>query len=145
MNCFFRTGFIFCSIAFLFSECRDKDDPTNTLFDFYGFIDHDGVARTFHVHLPESYYQSNERLPLLLALHGGGGSADNFEEQSGLNNKADQSGFILVYPDGAENPGILKLQTWNAGKCCGANAISLDTDDVGFISKLIDELIKTNR
>ena len=55
-----------------------------------------------------------------------------------LNNKADTAEFVVVYPEGAQNPSGLK--TWNAGFCCGANANLLNTDDVGFISRLIDTI-----
>lgn len=132
---------------FLFMSGCDRNDntPDDTLFDIYGSIDHGGQKRTYHVHLPPTYYHDSKTYPLLLGFHGGGGSADNFEDQSGLSAKADEAGFIIVYPDGAENPGVLKIQTWNAGRCCGANANLLDTDDVGFVSKVITEIISKYR
>jgi polyhydroxybutyrate depolymerase len=72
-------------------------------------------------------------------LHGGGGSSEQFETQTGLDAKADAESFIMVYPDGLTNPNA-NVRTWNAGKCCAQNASTLNTDDVGFISALIDKL-----
>ncbi|RYF77438.1 MAG: phospholipase [Cytophagaceae bacterium] len=101
---------------------------------------HDGQTRIYSVHVPPSYTTQREPLALVIALHGGGGSGQQFEKQSGLSEKADKEGFIVVYPDGQQNPGILRLRTWNAGACCGQVASTKQTDDVGFIRKLIDKL-----
>jgi polyhydroxybutyrate depolymerase len=140
---FLLFAFCFSLIAFCFPSClRNKHDDPETLFDFSSSIVHDGQTRTFLVHLPPKYYEQSVSLPVILGFHGGLGSAENFRDQTGLNAKADQENFIMVYPDGLDNPG-LATQTWNAGKCCGQNALTLDTDDVGFVSALIDELVKT--
>lgn len=101
---------------------------------------HGDQTRIYWVHIPASYAKASNPVPLVVALHGGGGSGQQFEEQSRLSEKADQEGFIVVYPDGQQNPGILKLRTWNAGACCGQIASVANTDDVGFIRKLIDKL-----
>ncbi|WP_375446736.1 alpha/beta hydrolase family esterase [uncultured Fibrella sp.] len=104
---------------------------------------HDGQTRFYTVHLPPAYASAKKPLPLVIALHGGGGSGRQFETQSRLSEKADQEGFIVVYPDGRQNPGLLGLRTWNAGSCCGQIATNDQTDDVGFIRKLIDRLAVT--
>ncbi|WP_461101149.1 extracellular catalytic domain type 1 short-chain-length polyhydroxyalkanoate depolymerase [Spirosoma koreense] len=106
---------------------------------------HEGQTRVYRLHLPPAYTQSTRLLPLVVALHGGGGSGRQFEAQSGFSEKADQEGFIVVYPDGRQNPGVLGLRTWNAGACCGQSASTQRTDDVGFIRKLIDKLVATRR
>jgi polyhydroxybutyrate depolymerase len=137
----------FYLFAFLiaFSCQKDEEEKPNTLFDISDSLEHDGKTRTYKVHLPPMYYERTEDLPVLLGFHGGGGSSDNFEAQSELNEKADSENFIVVYPDGLANPGLLGFQTWNAGKCCGMNSEDLNTDDVGFVSKLIDLLSTTYR
>jgi polyhydroxybutyrate depolymerase len=104
---------------------------------------HDGQTRIYWVHVPPAYKKNGNSLPLVIALHGGGGSGQQFESQSKLSEKADQEGFIVVYPDGIQNPGVLHLRTWNAGACCGQIASTQQVDDVGFISKLIDKLAAT--
>lgn len=53
----------------------------------------DGVNRTFTIQLP-SQYKNSEELPLIIALHGGGGSAARFEVSTGLSKQADIENFI---------------------------------------------------
>ncbi|QHV96929.1 extracellular catalytic domain type 1 short-chain-length polyhydroxyalkanoate depolymerase [Spirosoma endbachense] len=108
-------------------------------------VRHEGQTRIYWVHVPPAYKQGTNPLPLVIALHGGGGSGQQFESQSKWSEKADQEGFIVVYPDGIQNAGILHLRTWNAGACCGQSASTQQTDDVGFIGKLIDKLTATYR
>lgn len=97
---------------------------------------HDGVERRYSVRAPDP--AARQPLPLVLVLHGGGGNAGNAEQMSGFTAKARSAGFIVAYPEGS---GRLKgrLLTWNAGHCCGY-AMEHKTDDVGFISALIDRL-----
>jgi polyhydroxybutyrate depolymerase len=100
-------------------------------------LPHDDLSRTFRVHLPPGY-DPDTPLPLVLMLHGGGGSGEQVEESSSnLSVVADEEGFIAVYPDGT---GFIK--TWNAGGCCGS-AVTNDIDDVGFMKALLDELEAT--
>src|SRR5690349_203461 len=96
-------------------DCRrlsaaDKGDQALTL-------EISGTTRSYFLHLPPSY-DGKTKLPLLLALHGGGGSGDGMAALYGLNEAADQKGFLVAYPQGS---GRLKdkLLTWNAGNCCG--------------------------
>jgi polyhydroxybutyrate depolymerase len=77
-------------------------------------------------------------LALIIALHGGFGSATNLEEQSGLSKKADAEKFIVVYPEGIKSI-PLGIRTWNAGWCCGY-ASNVNSDDIGFIAALLDSL-----
>lgn len=71
-------------------------------------------------------------LPLVVALHGYGGSARGLEGNTRLDEEATKGGFVVVYPDGIG-------QSWNAGSCCAA-AESQKVDDVAFIKQLIDQL-----
>ncbi|HRG39009.1 MAG TPA: PHB depolymerase family esterase [Bacteroidia bacterium] len=104
--------------------------------------------RTFRVHLPKGYNPLSA-YPLVLAFHGGGGNALQFSLTTELSSKSDSAGFIVVFPEGKRNPGVIGVRTWNAGYCC-ANNSTVGTDDVGFISQLVDTLqsryaIDTNR
>lgn len=122
--------------------CCSKNDhvtPQDKVFDLTGSIAHDSRTRTYRVHLPAGYYDTNTNLPVLLGLHGGEGSAEQFEAQTELDSKADAENFIMVYPDGVKNPNAVG-EAWNAGKCCGAVAAIYKIDDVGFISDLIDKI-----
>ena len=103
------------------------------------FTTADGRTRTFRVYVPRSLPR-NQRVPLLVALHGGLGSGAQFESNSGFDQLADVHHFIVVYPDGIpiRSSGVLaNARVWNGGHCCGP-AARLQVDDVGFISQLID-------
>lgn len=91
--------------------------------------------RTYRMHVPESV-AGRTGLPVVLALHGGGGNGAQFEEQSQLDVVADRAGFVVVYPNGS---GRTQLLTWNAGNCC-AYARDEGIDDVKFIATLLDAL-----
>ncbi len=96
-----------------------------------------GDFRTYLLHLPPQYDGTAE-LPLVIAMHGGFGSGPQLGNQSKLSEKADEAGFVVVYPEGVAGP--LNIRTWNAGGCCGY-AMNNNIDDVGFISALIDTLL----
>jgi len=126
--------FTFLVIAFLMgssflSGCLLKRD----------IFEYNGQSRSYILHLPPSYNGVDE-MPLVVVLHGGGGNARNIEEVTGFSTKADEEGFIVVYPDGS---GRLdrSLLTWNGGFCCGY-ALENNIDDVGFIRALIEYLKK---
>lgn len=96
-----------------------------------------GLERTYRIHMPPSYDKSTP-LPLLIALHGGGGTGENMEELTlgGFNRLSDKEGFVAVYPDGIE-------KHWNDGReNVSYRAHQEKIDDVGFISALIDHLAK---
>lgn len=95
------------------------------------------LQRTYTLRLP-STYNGADVMPMVIAMHGGFGSGAQLEEQSGLTEKGEQEGFIVVYPDGVA--GTLNIRTWNAGGCCGY-AMNNHIDDVGFINALLDTLI----
>lgn len=99
------------------------------------------LVRSYLLHVPTQVAASSSPAPLLIALHGGGGNAYQFKQDSQLDQLADRAGLVVAYPFGT---GKLKdrLLTWNAGHCCG-HAQEEGVDDVGFISALIDTLLRT--
>ncbi|MFT6716538.1 MAG: polyhydroxybutyrate depolymerase [Saprospiraceae bacterium] len=97
----------------------------------------DGLTRYYRVHVP-STYSSSTPTPVIIVMHGGFGSGTQIETQSQLSIKADQEGFIVVYPDGVKSG--LGIRTWNADGCCGY-AQTNNIDDVGFINNLLDTII----
>lgn len=103
----------------------------------------DGRDRTYHVYAPSNVTPgatSGPAVPLLLALHGGGGSGLQFERTSGFDGLAEANGFVVVYPDGiGGGPNRAVLRTWNGGRCCGA-AARTGVDDVGFVRLLVAKL-----
>jgi polyhydroxybutyrate depolymerase len=98
-----------------------------------------GRGRSYIVHVPPTSKGQNPS-PLVIVLHGGGGNAQNAMRMTGMSDKADREGFIVVYPNGTSR---LKdrLLTWNAGDCCGY-ALDHQVDDIGFISTLIENVQK---
>ena len=92
--------------------------------------------RTYQMFVPAR----NGRLPLVIALHGGGGNGAQLAKSAGLIDEAAKEGFVLALPEGSSRFG--KLETWNAGGCC-AYAMREKIDDIGFIRALIDDLERT--
>lgn len=96
----------------------------------------DGRDRTYRLHVPDSV--GDEPVALVVALHGGGGSAEQFAGEDGLEALADEEGFVVVHPEGISQR-LERLHTWNAGNCCGA-AAEEGVDDVAFIRAVVDEV-----
>src|SRR5580704_9910390 len=77
-----------------------------------------GFDRHFIVHVPPTF-DAKRKLPVVIMLHGAGGTAQQAMEQTGWDRKADHEEFIAVFPDGvAERPKLpanffLNPQTWN--------------------------------
>ena len=97
----------------------------------------DDRLRRYLVYAPPQY-DPPQPTPVVLAFHGGGGSPQSTIQLSGLNHKADDAGFIVVYPFGTAPDGSMSY-TWNGGQCCGY-AQATNTDDVAFIDTLLDDL-----
>jgi polyhydroxybutyrate depolymerase len=110
--------------------------------DYVFTIKHDRLERRYAVHVPKVYDGTSD-VPLVIALHGGGGSADTSPEYFGLNKLSEQEGFIVVYPEGVgKNVLGAHFGSWNAGRCCG-DAMKQEVDDVGFIDTMINSLNTT--
>lgn len=98
---------------------------------------HGGMARPYIVHVPTGY-DAARPAPLVLALHGGGGHAATMadDQRYGLARKAEQAGFIAVFPNGFSKLPGGRFATWNAGLCCG-DARDRQIDDVGFLRAVV--------
>ena len=69
--------------------------------------------------------------PLVLALHGAGGSASNMADMTLLHQLGERRGFVTLYLRGTGADPRRHL-TWNAGSCCGW-ARDHGTDDVAYV------------
>ena len=94
------------------------------------------LAREYIVHVPPSY-DGKKPFPVVLVFHGGGSNAQQMIRFCGLSEKADQAGFLAVYPQGTGR--LPRMLTWNAGNCCGYS-MRQKVDDVAFVRALLDDL-----
>lgn len=98
------------------------------------FIIHDGMIRSYRLHVP-SNYDDTLLTPLVLVLHGGGGRSMTMLKKTDFSSLSEKEGFICVYPNGISRFPFL-FRSWNGGYCCGV-AFENNIDDVDFIKKLI--------
>jgi polyhydroxybutyrate depolymerase len=96
----------------------------------------DGLPRTYILHIPPGY-TSSARLPLVFVLHGMGGEAESFKNETGMSPKADKENFIVVYPQALPSTIGKHPTVWNTNL---ADVSSNGVDDVGFIRALMDKL-----
>jgi polyhydroxybutyrate depolymerase len=92
----------------------------------------DGQLRGYYEHVPDAY-DGTTPVPLVLMLHGRGGSGLVFETITGFSAKADQEGFIVIYPNALGNP-----RAWNTSWSPGSG---YDPQiDIDFLTALLDTL-----
>lgn len=92
----------------------------------------DGRERDYRLFVPESLPAGPR--PLVVALHGGGGTGRQMERFGGFDELAEAEGFLVAYPDGLN-------RNWNDGRV--GEAIDEDRkgiDDGAFIAAMIDEI-----
>lgn len=121
---------------FLLAGCR-RDAAVSTTGvgrDYAASLSFQDRTRNYLVHLPAGY-DVTQSYPLLLAFHGGKlGTPQGMVRLTSFNSLADADGFIVVYPEGYK-------QSWADGR--GITDADKDgLDDVGFISTLVDSLVK---
>lgn len=128
------------------SSAPSETMPTATYSfgDHYFQINIGGLDRTYSVHVPRGY-DGKRSLPVVIVFHGGGGTGKGTMEITGMATKADQAGFLAVFPDGTapfpNQPAkfVNNPQTWNDGSGRGHSG-KRNVDDVGFINGMIDAL-----
>ena len=133
--------FTFALVAILLSSCSPAPSTTTTVVkpgDYNESLNSGGRTRTYILHVPPAY-DGKQAMPLVLLLHGAGGNAEKMITATGMSDKADEAGFIVVYPNGTGLLNDQLLLTWNCGFCCGY-ALDNNIDDVGFIRSLIEKL-----
>src|SRR5262249_54917067 len=99
-------------------------------------IEVDGRARRYLVHEPA---EGTAPRPLVIVLHGGGGSAQQAERGSDFDEVADRNGFVVVYPDSLGG-------YWNDGRGVSFMRAQRDNiDDVKFIRAMVDQIAQENK
>ncbi len=103
------------------------------------------LERRYIVHVPPSY-DGKTPSPVVMMFHGAGGTARGAMRQTGWISKADEAGFLVVFPEGMSRdpsrPARFKgnPQIWNDGSGRG-QAGQRHIDDVSFARALIDDLL----
>lgn len=93
-----------------------------------GFYD-----RSYLLHLPPDL-DPTRRHPLLVLLHGAGGTGRSFHALLDPDSATDAAGFITVFPDGIKG-------TWTVG-CGGCTAAErAGANDVTFLETLVHQLV----
>ena len=90
---------------------------------------HARLQRGFVVYVPKGYIQTDPS-PLLVVLHGGGGSAKEMFAAHPLEEHADASGYVIAAAQGTPRPG--GGNDWNTSA-----AFDTGVDDVGYLERLI--------
>lgn len=91
-----------------------------------------GVERSYVVHLPSG---TGRPAPVVFVFHGGGGRPEGIEQNTGMDQVADQNGFIAVYPAGdlrASGRG----GSWNVGGSISPSS----SNDVAFVRAIVADL-----
>ena len=126
--------FIFCSLVVC---CHANETKT---------LDVDGIKRLYRLHLPKEGDKETP-VPLVLMLHGAGGTALLTEEHYGWDAKADQEHFIVAYPQALpkdlsepynfrQNPTI-----WEDG----SGRRSVKVADIEFLAGVIEDISKEHK
>ena len=70
-------------------------------------------TRTYKLYVPSTYVAtSDQRMPLLVMLHGCTQSADDFAAGTRMNSLAERHGFFVVYPEQAVNANGSRCWNW---------------------------------
>ncbi|MDY6876325.1 MAG: PHB depolymerase family esterase [Chloroflexota bacterium] len=104
----------------------DCSEVNPTPGDYLVEVESSGQTRQFRLHIPLGHQASNP-MPLVINLHGYGGSGAQQEVLSDMSDKADEAGFIAVHPEGRGTP-----QGWYVGP-----AVEGQQEDVQFIRDLV--------
>lgn len=118
---------------FLYSPAPDAPQLSGELTR--GTIDAGGFTRTYLAYMPEGLPAGS---PLVVVLHSSGGNSDKIRMETGygFERLADTHGFAIVYPDAYEG-------NWNGCNTIGDySANTLDIDDVGFLTAVVDRLVE---
>jgi polyhydroxybutyrate depolymerase len=97
----------------------------------------DGLEREYLLHIPNNIVNN---APLVFVLHGYTGSAQGIMDYSGMNEVADENGFVVCYPQGTTDQ--FDNSFFNVGYEFQNNPT---VDDVGFIVALAEYLQDTHQ
>jgi len=93
--------------------------------------------RSYLLHVP-AHYAAGQPAPLILAFHGGGGTAAAIARSSGLSALADQRGFLVAYPQGLAQPADRGITGWDPSGPRDPYAHGID--DGLFVSNVLNAI-----
>lgn len=97
-------------------------------------MEFDGLQRSFEMSVPAT---APRPLPVVLVLHGGGGTSSQVRAYSHFDEIAQHQGVLVVYPQAVG-------RHWNDGRLVpGIMPHAVETDDVSFLMALVDSLART--
>jgi len=110
-------------------------------------VRHDGVERRYLLHVPADLDPARPA-PLVMMLHGAGGTADHVARAYGWRELADREHFIAVFPEGtrADIAGVTTAparnpRLWNDGSGRGF-AGRRKVDDIGYLAAVLDDVAR---
>ena len=92
----------------------------------------DGISRNYILFVPSNIPQAP--MPMILTLHGGGGTAKGLQDYMRFNDWAEEEGVVVIYPDAVD-------KHWTIGATPSYGGEVPKVDDLGFIGALIDTAI----
>jgi len=92
-----------------------------------------GGIKRYYIYVVPAAYDGKSAIPVVFVFHGAGNDGALLERTLGFTELQNQKCFLAVYPNGID-------KVWNGGRMPPASLASAMSDDVGFISALIDAL-----
>ena len=131
----FRTVFLVACIL-LVSGCanaqRETLLPTLQPGDSEHTVMVNDLERSYLLHIPPDI-NSQQAVPLVFAFHGWTLRPIDLQIMAGFDDLADQSRYIVVYPEGVE-------LTWNTAETGFGAANELDVDESAFVQEILTDL-----
>eukprot|EP00545_Synedropsis_sp_CCMP1620_P014042 CAMPEP_0119013440 /NCGR_PEP_ID=MMETSP1176-20130426/8452_1 /TAXON_ID=265551 /ORGANISM="Synedropsis recta cf, Strain CCMP1620" /LENGTH=320 /DNA_ID=CAMNT_0006966531 /DNA_START=146 /DNA_END=1105 /DNA_ORIENTATION=- len=108
----------------------------------------DDEERCWYTYAPDGsqHTSSEDRVPLVIDLHGYKGCAQWSPLYTGWKDLATEHGFVVAWPQGhIENNVLFSHTCWDAGPdCCCHRWKHEIRDDVAFLSSMIAEIVEDN-
>jgi polyhydroxybutyrate depolymerase len=107
-------------------------------------VQSEGTGRIYLLHAPDVYDSATPR-PLMVVLHGGGGSAEFAHRVHGWRDLSQREGCLVVFPEAsAEDPARIagireNPRIWNDGSRRSAVA-RRNVDDIGYLASVLDDV-----
>ena len=110
----------------------------------YGAVLHtiqlEGYTRLWYEYVPKRVAEGGKPVPLVVNMHGRGGSAESFMDMSQMNCVAEDRDFIVLFPEASvyqQRPeGVRNILLWEG------NYKGKKIDDVAFILAMIEDVKK---